>query len=51
MIVNLLEINLNYNLCVGFLKKKELFFIETFLWGRNDVPLAAQGPFVLLLVN
>ena len=32
-------------------EKKELFFIETFLWGRNDVPLAAQGPFVLLLVN
>jgi len=32
-------------------EKKGLFFIETFLWDRNDVPLAAQGPFVLLLVN
>ncbi len=32
-------------------EKKGLFFIETFIWDRNGVPLAAQGPFVLLLVN
>ncbi len=32
-------------------EKKGLFFIETFVWDRNNVPLAAQGPFVLILVN
>jgi hypothetical protein len=32
-------------------EKKGLFFVETFIWDRNNVPLAAQGPFVLLLVN
>lgn len=32
-------------------EKKGLFFIETFIWDRNNVPLADQGPFVLLLVN
>jgi hypothetical protein len=32
-------------------EKKGLFFIETFLWDRNNIPLAAQGPFVLILVN
>ena len=28
-----------------------LFFIETFLWDRNNVPIAEQGPFVLIVVN
>jgi hypothetical protein len=28
-----------------------LFFIETFVWDRNNIPLAEQGPFVLVLVN
>lgn len=28
-----------------------LFFIETFVWDRNNVPIAEQGPFVLILVN
>jgi len=28
-----------------------LFFIETFVWDRNNVPLADQGPFTLILVN
>ena len=32
-------------------EKKGLFFIETFVWDRNNTPLAAQGPFVLILVN
>ena len=32
-------------------EKKGLFFIETFVWDRNNAPLAAQGPFVLILVN
>ena len=32
-------------------EKKGLFFIETFVWDRNNVPLGAQGPFVLILVN
>ena len=32
-------------------EKKGLFFIETFVWDRNNVPLAEQGPFVLIIVN
>ena len=28
-----------------------LFFIETFVWDRNNVPIAEQGPFVLIIVN
>jgi hypothetical protein len=28
-----------------------LFFIETFVWDRNNVPIADQGPFTLILVN
>jgi len=32
-------------------EKKGLFFIETFVWDRNNVPIADQGPFVLILVN
>jgi len=32
-------------------EKKGLFFIETFVWDRNNAPLGAQGPFVLILVN
>jgi hypothetical protein len=32
-------------------EKKGLFFIETFVWDRDDIPLGAQGPFVLILVN
>ncbi len=28
-----------------------LFFIETFLWDRNNVPIAEQGPIVLIIVN
>ena len=32
-------------------EKKGLFFIETFVWDRNNVPLATPGPFVLILVN
>ena len=28
-----------------------LFFIETFVWDRNNVPIAEQGPFVLILVK
>ena len=32
-------------------EKKGLFFIETFVWDRNNVPIAEQGPFVLIIVN
>ena len=32
-------------------EKKGLFFIETFVWDRNNIPLGAQGPFVLILVK
>ena len=32
-------------------EKEGLFFIETFVWDRNNSPLGAQGPFVLVLVN
>ena len=32
-------------------EKKGLFFIETFVWDRNNIPLGAQGPFVLILVE
>jgi len=28
-----------------------LFFIETFVWDKNNVPIAEQGPFVLVIVN
>ena len=32
-------------------EKKGLFFVETFVWDRNNVPMAEQGPFVLIVVN
>jgi hypothetical protein len=32
-------------------EKKGLFFIETFVWDRNNVPIADKGPIVLLVVN
>ena len=32
-------------------EKKGLFFVETFVWDRNDIPIAEQGPFVLIVVN
>jgi len=32
-------------------EKKGLFFIETFVWDRNNIPLAEQGPVVLIIVN
>jgi len=28
-----------------------IFFIETFVWDRNNVPIADKGPIVLLVVN
>jgi hypothetical protein len=28
-----------------------LFYIETFVWDRNNVPIAEQGPFVLVIVK
>ena len=31
-------------------EKKGLFFIETFVWDRNNIPISEQGPFVLILV-
>jgi hypothetical protein len=32
-------------------EKTGLYFIETFVWDRNNVPLAEQGPFILIIVN
>jgi hypothetical protein len=32
-------------------KESGLFFIETFVWDRNNVPIAEQGPFVLINVK
>ncbi|AFS83438.1 hypothetical protein NSED_08230 [Candidatus Nitrosopumilus sediminis] len=32
-------------------EKTGLFFIETFVWDRNNVPIADQGPFVLVVVS
>lgn len=32
-------------------EKDGLYFIETFVWDRNNIPIAEQGPFVLVIVN
>ena len=32
-------------------EKPGLYFIETFVWDRNNIPIAEQGPFVLVMVN
>ena len=32
-------------------EKSGLYFIETFVCDRNDIPIAEQGPFVLVIVN
>ena len=32
-------------------KQTGLFYIETFVWDRNNIPIADQGPFVLIIVN
>ena len=32
-------------------EKTGLYFIETFVWDRNNIPIAEQGPFVLVIVN
>ncbi|HJJ23486.1 MAG TPA: hypothetical protein OQH54_07230 [Nitrosopumilus sp.] len=32
-------------------EKKGLFFIETFVWDRNNIPIAEQGPIVIIFVN
>jgi hypothetical protein len=32
-------------------ENKGSFFIETFVWDRNNVPIAEQGPFVIVNVN
>ena len=32
-------------------EKKGLFFIETFVWDPNAIPLASKGPVILVLVN
>jgi hypothetical protein len=32
-------------------EQKGLFFIETFVWDRNNVPLTTTGPLALILVN
>ncbi|MFQ5782958.1 MAG: hypothetical protein ACE5GR_07895 [Nitrosopumilus sp.] len=31
-------------------QRSGLFFIETFVWDRNNIPIAEQGPFVLINV-
>jgi len=32
-------------------EKKGLFFIETFLWDENNIPITVKGPLVSVLVN
>jgi hypothetical protein len=32
-------------------EKTGLYFIETFVWDRNNIPLGDQGPFVLINVT
>ena len=32
-------------------EKSGLFFIETFVWDRNNIPIAEPGPIVLIFVN
>ena len=32
-------------------EKSGLFFIETFVWDRNNVPISEQGPFILINVK
>jgi len=32
-------------------EKSGLFFIETFVWDRSNIPLSEQGPFVLINVK
>ena len=32
-------------------EKSGLYFIETFVWDRNNIPIAEQGPVALILVN
>ena len=32
-------------------EKKGLFYIETFVWDRNNIPISDQGPFVLINVT
>jgi len=32
-------------------EQQGLFYIETFVWDRNNIPIAEQGPIVLILVN
>jgi hypothetical protein len=32
-------------------EKSGLFYIETFVWDRDNIPLAEQGPFVLIIVK
>ncbi len=32
-------------------EKTGLYFIETFVWDRNNIPIAEQGPFVLIIIN
>jgi hypothetical protein len=32
-------------------EKTGLYFIETFVWDKNNIPIAEQGPFVLVIVN
>ena len=32
-------------------KKSGLYFLETFIWDRNNIPISSQGPFVLIHVQ
>jgi len=32
-------------------QQQGLFYIETFVWDRNNIPIAEQGPVVLIIVN
>jgi hypothetical protein len=32
-------------------QQQGLFYIETFVWDRNNIPIAEQGPVALIIVN
>ncbi|QUC64866.1 hypothetical protein NsoK4_00860 [Nitrosopumilus sp. K4] len=32
-------------------EKKGLYFVETFVWDRDNIPIADKGPIILILVN
>ena len=46
-----IETGSEYQIIDWIPEKKGLFFIETFVWDRNNIPIAEQGPIVLIIVS